>query len=228
MTTPGGRLRACLEPELPALAAAAERIWTSPSVRELYPVWLGAMHGVTRADVPLLHAARARAVELGPVDRLAARLVSFLDRRILDDEGRARLLLEDLEAAGGLPGQVLQATPSSCVASLVGAQYYWVRHRHPVALLGHLALFDGNPPPPGLAERLRRVTGYPPAAFRVLRRGERVDGARREEVLELLDELPLETEHEALLAVSALHALYGTIAVCDEVRAAVPAVANVG
>jgi hypothetical protein len=228
VTTPAERLRARLAPELPALASAAERIWTSPSVRELYPVWLGAMHGVARADVPLLHAARARAVELAPVDRLAARLVAYLDRRILDDEGRARLLLEDLEAAGGLPGQVLQATPSSIVASLVGAQYYWIRHRHPVALLGHLAVFEGQPPPSGLAERLRRVTGLPPGAFRVLRRDERAAAASREDVFDLLDELPLEPEHETLLAVSALHAVHGTIAVCDEVRSAIPAVAVVG
>ena len=34
-------------------------------------------------------------------------------------------------------------------AALVGAQYYWIRHVHPVALLGYVMLLEGYPPSAG-------------------------------------------------------------------------------
>ena len=57
MSTASDRLRAKLELAIPAVRAASERIWTSSSVRELYPVWLATMHGVVRSAVPLMETA---------------------------------------------------------------------------------------------------------------------------------------------------------------------------
>jgi hypothetical protein len=222
-TTASERLREQLELAMPAVRASSERIWKSPSVHELYPVWLGAMHGIARATVPLMEAACARATELGPVDRVAARLAPYLRRHGPEVAGLDRWLLEDLAEADGLPDEVLQRTPSRRIAALAGAQYYWIRHQHPVGLLGHLAFVEGDPPEPGLSERLRAATGYPPAAFRSIRRRERLDVRHREELYEVIDSLPLEPEHETLLGVSALHSAYGTVEVLDEIRAAVPA-----
>ena len=221
-TTASEHLREQLELAIPEVRASSERIWTSPSIRELYPVWLAAMHGIARSAAPLMEVACARATELGPVDRVAARLVPYLRGHAPEVAGLDRWLLEDLAEADGLPDEVLRRTPSARVAALAGAQYYWIRHQHPVALLGHLAFVEGNPPEPGLAERLRAATGYPPAAFRSIRRRERLDLRHREELYEVIDSLPLEPEHETLLGVSALHSAYGMIEVLDEIRAAVP------
>ena len=53
--------------------------------------------------------------------------------------------------------------PSPTVAALVGSQYYWIFHYHPVALLGFVALFvEGHPPTPQLIEVLNERTGFPP------------------------------------------------------------------
>ena len=39
----------------------------------------------------------------------------------------------------------LRQIPSSQVATLVGAQYYWLRHYHPISLLGHMMVMEGCP-----------------------------------------------------------------------------------
>ena len=38
--------------------------------------------------------------------------------------------------------------PPPSVAGLVGSQYYWILHHHPVAFLGYVALMEGYPPTP--------------------------------------------------------------------------------
>jgi hypothetical protein len=40
------------------------------------------------------------------------------------------------------PAQTLSIRPSANVAALVGAQYYWILHHHPVALLGYMATLE--------------------------------------------------------------------------------------
>jgi len=223
MSTASGRLRAKLELAIPAVRGASERIWTSPSIRELYPVWLATMHGIVRSAVPLMETARTRAEELAPDDPVAAGLVPYLAHHAPEEAGHDRWLLEDLESLGGDPDEVLRGIPSPRVASLVGAQYYWIRHRHPVCLLGHMAFVEGYPPEPGFAERLREATGYPPAAFRAIRRHERLDLRHREELFEAIDALPLEPEHETLLGLSALHTAYGAIEVFEQIHGSIPA-----
>jgi hypothetical protein len=220
--TPSERLRAKLELAIPPVRAASERIWTSPSVRELYPIWLATMHGIVRSAVPLMETARARAEELAPGDPVSAGLVPYLAHHAPEEQGHDRWLLEDLEALGGDPDEVLRAIPSPRVASLVGSQYYWIRHRHPVALLGHMAFVEGYPPEPGFADRLREATGYPQAAFRAIRRHERLDLRHREELFEAIEALPLEREHETLIGLSALHTASGAIEVFEQIHAAAP------
>jgi hypothetical protein len=219
--TASSRLRAKLELAIPAVRASSERIWTSPFVRDLYPVYLATMHGIVRSAVPLMEAARARAEELAPDDPVAAGLVPYLAHHAPEEAGHDRWLLEDLEALGVDGDEVLGRIPSPRVASLVGAQYYWLRHQHPVSLVGHMAFVEGYPPEPGFSERLQEATGHPAAAFRALRRHERLDVRHKAELYEAIDALPLEPEHETLIGLSALHTAYGAIEVFEEIHATV-------
>jgi len=221
LDTASGRLRAKLDLAFPALVASAERIWSSPFVRELYPVWLSTMHGIVRTPVPLMEAALERARALAPEDEVAAGLVPYLAHHAPEEAGHDRWLLEDLEALGGDPLEPLRRIPSARVATFVGAQYYWLRHHHPVSLLGHMAVIEGYPPQIGFAERLRELTGYPREAFRAIRRHERLDIRHRAELYEAIDGLPLQPEHETLLGVSALHTVSAAIEVFEEIHAAV-------
>jgi hypothetical protein len=212
--TASERLRAKLELAYPALRQSAERIWRSPDLRERYPAYLATMHGIVRSAVPLLEAARDRARELD--DDVCALLAPYLARHAPEEAGHDVWLLEDLEALGADPVAAAARIPSPHVASLVGAQYYWLRHQHPVSILGHMAVVEGYPPQPGFADRLCELTGYPPEAFRALRRHEKLDIRHRRELYETIDALPLEPEHETLIGLSALHTVGAGVAVFEE------------
>jgi len=223
MTTASERLRVKLELAAPAVEAAAGRIWGSPRVRELYPAWLATMHGVVRTAVPLMEAALERARALAAEDTVARELVPYLEHHAPEERGHDGWLLEDLEALGGDPVEAASRIPSPRVATLAGAQYYWLRHCHPVSLLGHMAVMEGYSPRIGLAERLQALTGHPPAAFRAIRRHERLDVRHKRELYTAIDALPLRAEHEALMGISGLHTMESAIAVFQEIAASAPA-----
>ena len=73
----------------------------------------------------------------------------------------------------------------------VGAQYYWIFHYHPVALLGWIALLEGYPPSreeidaADGPDRLR-ARGVPDA-----RAHAELDLRHRDELFERIDRLPL-------------------------------------
>jgi hypothetical protein len=212
------RLRAKLELAYPAVQATAGRIWSSPSVRELYPVYLVTMHGVVRSAVPLMEAALERCRSLD--DPVARALIPYYEHHAPEEAGHDAWLLEDLEALGGDPEAARAAIPGSRVATLVGAQYYWLRHVHPVSLLGHMAVVEGYSPDVGFAERLQELTGYPREAFRAIRRHERLDIRHKRELYEAIDALELAPAHEELIGISGLHTMQAAIEVFAQIASA--------
>jgi hypothetical protein len=212
------RLRAKLALAYPAVQMTAGRIWGSPNVRELYPVYLATMHGVVRSAVPLLQAALERCRELD--DSVATALVPYFEHHAPEETGHDVWLLEDLEALGGDRDAALAAIPSARVATLVGAQYYWLRHVHPVSLLGHMAVVEGYSPDVGFALRLQELTGYPEDAFRAIRRHERLDIRHKRELYELIDALPLTDAHEELMGLSGLHTMQAALEVFGQIASA--------
>src|SRR5207237_3301598 len=103
-------------------------------------------------------------------------------------------LLDDLEVLGGGRAAVLARPPSPTVAALVGAQYYWILHYHPVGLLGYIGVFEGYPPSPAMIDGLVASTGYGRDAFRTMIAHAELDPGHRDELDRLLDELPLTPE----------------------------------
>lgn len=219
MNTPSMRLRAKLDQAHPVLNAYAQRIWGSPCVRELYPTYLITMHMIVRSAVPLMQAAIEQANARGPMDKLAVRLIPYLTRHMKEESGHDIWLLEDLEATGSDTSEIFKYIPSQNVATLVGAQYYWLRHYHPISLIGHMVAIESYHPPTGFANRLCDLTGYPKEAFRAISKHETLDIFHKQELFELIDELPLEREHEKMISISALHTLNFGIDVLDDIYA---------
>ncbi|MGZ4482369.1 MAG: iron-containing redox enzyme family protein [Gaiellales bacterium] len=200
-------LRAKIELAFPAAAAAAGGLWEAPDIAERYPEYLATLHEIVRATIPEMEAARARAEDISAGDPVACGVALYLDRHVPEEAGHADWLLEDL-AVLGVPRELVWARiPHGDVASLVGAQYYWIHHAHPVALLGHMAVMEGFPPDPGWIDDLRARTGHPPEAFRFLRRHAALDPQHRDELFRTIDELPLSADHESLIGLSALHSI---------------------
>ena len=201
--TESRRLRSALELALPAVWAAVERLVGDPRVRELYPAYLVQTHGIIRASVPLLEAARDRARTMAG-DPVAALVAEYCDGPAEEERDHDEWLLEDLALLGVDPGEVRARPPSPTVAALVGAQYYWIHHVHPVALLGYVLFLEGWPPTPDTVEELQRRTGYGDAAFRTLLAHADLDPHHGHELDAVLDALPVGPEQHRLLALSAV------------------------
>jgi hypothetical protein len=213
----GERLRTKISLALPELLAASRRLATDDRIAELYPEYLFAIHCVVRASVPLMETARRRAEE-SPDDPLCEELASYLAEHEDEERDHDEWLLDDLEVLGLDRSAILRRPPSPTIAAAVGAQYYWILHYHPVALLGYIAVLEGYPPSPALVDELVSRTGHPEAAFRTLRAHAELDPGHRDELDRLLDRLPLTAEHSEVVGLSALASARGMARAFDEIR----------
>jgi hypothetical protein len=199
-------LRAKLEWMRRPLDAALERLWAESDQQRAYPGFLIHLHQVIRASVPLMQAARERSLERAASDPVCAGLAEYLAVHIDEERGHDAWALEDLEAAGVGRETVLASVPPAQAAALVGAQYYWIEHHHPVALLGYIfALEDGPDDADRFLDELRARSGFPETAFRTLRHHGRLDPGHRADLDRLVDRLPLERAHKDAIGVSLAH-----------------------
>ena len=175
-----------------------------PRLGELWPEYLVLQHQIIRATVPLTEAALARAREIGESDPLAARLARYLEEHVDEELGHDETLLGDLERLGIDRKTVLARMPPPSVAGLVGGQYYWIHHYHPVAFLGYVALMEGYPPTPALIDELVQRTGRPRAAFRTYVEHAELDPGHRDRLDRTIDSLPLDQSHEVAMGISAI------------------------
>lgn len=218
MNTPAARLEGKLALVRPALQNAAQRLWTEKDAREIYTLYLEQMHMVVRSGVSLMETASLMANKLPCTFTKKMDLIDYLDKHIEEERGHDQWLLEDYEAAGGNPQHLLSKIPSSHVANMAGAQYYWIIHHHPVMVMGHIAALETNHPPQGFAMYLSQLTRLPIQAFRAIARHEKLDLAHKQEILQLIDSLNLAPREEVAVGVSGLHTLQSGIEVLTALR----------
>jgi hypothetical protein len=223
-----GRLRVKLRPALPLLHAALGRVW-EPSApgqgaADRYVAYLRVMHQVIRASVPMMELAARRCGAPAAAGPVTEPLRHYLLTHADEERHHDAWLLDDLTAAGADPAQRwLGQVPPTAVAALVGAQYYWIEHFHPVCVLGYIAVLEGAAPAPWLADTLAARTGLPAGAFRTVREHAVLDSGHAAELDALIDRLPLTPAHEAAIAVSALHTVRATALLFDTLSTTSPA-----
>lgn len=179
------------------------RLWDHERVADYVLPFLTLMHQVVRASVPLMEAASRRSAERADSDPLCRRLRDYLDTHIEEERYHDRWILEDLQAGGVDADDVLSRMPPANVAAMVGAQYYWIEHHHPVALLGYIRLLEGNPPSLRHIDRLIAVTKLPAGVFRTYRMHGELDPHHLEDLDRLFDSLPLTPDLAGLVETSA-------------------------
>lgn len=196
------RLRAMLSLTRSRLTELIREVWDHPRLGELYPEFLFAAYGVTMASAPAMRMAAGRCEELQG-DPLCARLKDYYLEHAEEEQDHGEWLLSDLAALGIDRDRVLQRLPYPSVAALVGSQYYWIQHVHPVAYLGYIAVLEA----PAEAEFLREVherTGIPLSAMSCHLRHAELDPGHVAEFDAALDDFPLTREQEELITVSAI------------------------
>ncbi len=213
------RLMAKLELAHGALNEASAPLWSGADGGALYDEYLGSLHGVARGAMWLMMRALERCEELAEIgDPVAAGLTPFLRHHIPEEKGHDVWLLEDIAALGGNVERVRTLPPSATIAAMNGAQLWWIEHAHPVAFLGHAEVLECSPPETEMLDEFEQRTGVPAAAMRFFRRHAVIDVRHREEIHQVLDELPLTAEQEALIGVSALHTAGMLVRLYGELR----------
>jgi pyrroloquinoline quinone (PQQ) biosynthesis protein C len=207
MTAPGHseRLRLTIRLAEPPLNHVCRRFWMHSQLKEIFPEYLLTLYASMRATVPMLEAAATRARALAESDRVAAALLPYFIQHAREELHHDDWLLDDMELLGIDRSTVQARHPPADVAQMIGAQYYWLFHAHPVSLLGCFAVLEGSPPEADLLDGVVARTGLPKAVFRTLYKHAQLDPRHRDDLDEVVDSLPLSPEHSALLGISALH-----------------------
>ncbi|MCW2940331.1 MAG: hypothetical protein JWN00_3316 [Actinomycetia bacterium] len=188
----------------PALDAVSAPLWQPDGLERRYRHYLQTMHGVLRASVPLMELAAELCLMAAPHDPLSGPLRTYLLRHAAEERGHDDWLLSDLAALGHDPYRLVGEVPPPVVARLVGPQYYWIRHHHPVALLGYIAMLEAHAPSSRLAAHIALATGAPEAALRTVHAHADLDPGHSDAVFELLDRLPLTAQQLHAVTVSGL------------------------
>ena len=197
------------------LNSASNLFWNHPDLNLLLPHFLIQLHRVMQGGISLMQTAKTRASAL-PGDPVAAQTAAYLQTHIEEEKGHDQWLLDDIASLGIPPKEVLQTTPLPAVVSLLGAQYFWALHIHPVTLFGYLIVLEGYPP---LAEQLQEIrlrTGLPATAFRCLKSHADDDPDHIAALNRTLDEMPLTPEQTKFLALSAFHTIDAVASVFEE------------
>jgi Iron-containing redox enzyme len=175
-----------------------------PGIADVWREYLVVQHQIIRATVPLTRAALEQARALGGEDPVAPGLADYLTLHVDEELGHDESLLDDLELLGVERATVLERMPSPATASLVGAQYYWVLHHHPIAVLGYIGVMEGYPPTDELVATLVERTGFPRRAFHTFSEHGELDPGHRDHLDRTLDGLPLDARHERVVGAAAI------------------------
>jgi hypothetical protein len=202
------RLRLKLNLALPELGIAGAGIHHHARLREVLPRYLFTTHCMIRASVPLMRVAAERSRELADTDPVAQAIERYFTKHIREEMHHDDWLLEDLAVLGYDPAELVKQPPSAAVAAMVGSQYYWINHYHPVALFGYIAVMEGYPPTEQQVDDLVARTGFPKAAFRTMLRHAKLDPGHRDDLDRALDALPLTPEQVSVVGVSALQTVH--------------------
>src|SRR3954465_11177817 len=192
-----------------ARGPSSQRFWMRPDLREIFPEYLFLVHCIIRASVPLMEAAVTAAQSKGTADVVASQLADYFSHHVTEEANHDQWLLDDMEVLGFRREEILKRVPPPEVAELVGAQYYWLHHAHPVGLLGYVAVLEGDPPLEDELESAALRTALPHDAFRTFISHAKLDPNHKQELDDFIDSLSLADEQQTLLSVSALSTLGG-------------------
>lgn len=203
MSTSSERLRGTIALVRAPLTSLIRKVWFHPRLGELYPEFLFAIYGVTASSAPAMLTAAERCSVLASTDPLAGWLRDYFLEHAEEEQGHERWLEDDLASLGISRADLSARLPYTSVAALVGLQYYWMLHVHPIAYLGYIAVLEA----PTLLEFLEEVSqrnGIPLSSMSGHVLHATLDPGHVAEFDRTLDLLPLTQQHRDLITVSAI------------------------
>lgn len=175
---------------------------------------------VSASTVPLLREVKSQS-ELLPDSILKEQLIQYVTTHIEEEIGHDEWALDDLEVFGEPRDKVFARIPSHNVANLIGSQYYWIRHYHPVAYMGYLACLEVRHPTMEYVNTLMERSGLPKEGFSSMKHHAVADIGHSEDIINTINNFPLTPEQYQVMENSAFHtARYAALCMEDVCNAA--------
>jgi hypothetical protein len=199
MGTHSQRLRATISLAQPRLTSLIHQVWSHPRLDELYPEFLFAMYGITSTSAPAMCAAAELCSGRFKDDPLSAWLGRYYLEHAAEEQDHGEWLLADLASFNITRDHVFKRLPYPSVAALVGSQYYWMQHVHPIAYLGYIAVLEA-PAQVDFLQEVSHRTSIPLSSMSCHMRHAELDPGHVAE----FDALTLSPAHRDLITVSAI------------------------
>ncbi|MEW6991232.1 iron-containing redox enzyme family protein [Colwelliaceae bacterium 6441] len=157
---------------------------------------------IARATVPLMQEV-VRVAKTIPHDPVSAPLIKYMTKHIAEETDHDQWYVNDLEVLGLTREKVFSRIPPPTLAALVGSQYYWLNHHHPVAFMGYIACLEVYHPTVEYVENLIKRSGLPAKGFSTIMEHAVIDAQHSQDIIQTLNELPLTEEHYKMIEMSA-------------------------
>lgn len=176
---------------------------------------------VARATVPLMEEVIncAKKIDNDPV---CEPLIKYMQKHIAEEMDHDEWYINDLVKLGISREKVFSRIPPANVSALVGSQYYWMRHHHPVAFMGYLACLEVSHPTVEYVENLIEKSGLPAEGFSTILEHAVIDSQHSKDIIEIINNLPLTEEHYKAIEISALQTYRYVALVMEDVCKVVP------
>ncbi len=188
----------------PRLQEQLGLFWDHPSFRAVFAEHLVGLYFAVNASIPLLQCALERSRKLAAECPVAAGLIPYFTGHIDEEQYHDEWLLEDIETLGMARSSVTSRIPPPDVAAMIGTQYYYIHHAHPLSMLAYLAVIEGSPPRREELDRVAARMTVPKTSLRSFYKHAEFDIGHSEELWHLIDHLPLEPWHQTLLGLNVI------------------------
>jgi hypothetical protein len=203
------------------LFAATHVFWNHHALSDLLPKFLIQALILIRSGLTLMEVARERSLAQ-PEDAVSRVLAAYLQVHLAEERGHDLWLLDDIRALGLEEQEILRTQPCTAVVDLVGAQYFWMMHVHPVAIMGYLILMEGYAPLKEQLDQIRIRSGAPADAFRCLVRHADDDPGHLADLNQILDGMNLSADQARAVGMCAFAAIEGLSSMFEQLLATVP------
>ncbi len=164
--------------------------------------YLKSAHRIAQATVPLMQEVIHSAQSFNN-DPVCAPLITYMKKHIAEEMHHDKWYINDLKSISVTEQEVLAQIPSPNIAAMIGSQYYWVKHQHPVAFMGYITALEANPPTEAYVNELIKNSKLPASAFDTLMLHAQIDVNHKEDIIQVLNDLPLTEEQFNLIEMSA-------------------------
>jgi len=176
---------------------------------------------VARATVPLMQDVVSCAEQLKN-DPVCAPLIKYMKKHIAEETDHDKWYVNDLNFLGISDEDLFAKIPSPNIAALVGSQYYWLKHHHPVAFMGYIACLEVCHPTPEYVEALIKNSGLPAKGFDTIMEHAVIDKHHSKDIIETLNNLPLTEKQYKMVEMSAFQTFRYVALVMEDVCKVAP------